>query len=136
MSREVWVEAELWNLRDDVEVESGAKPPLRLRCKVDNGSSHTVLPQSVADQLGLPRRLRPMEVTYADLRKATLQVGKGLCLRIQGRDITTYGVIEPNRTSVLVGSLNLEDLGFNIDLEHGTLVPYPGTEAGQCAVLE
>ncbi len=81
-------------------------------------------------------RLRPIEVSFADGRKETRQVALGLRLRVVGRDIETSAIVEPGRDTMLLGSLDLEELGFNIDMEHGTLVPYPGTEAGQCAVLE
>lgn len=136
MSQEVWVDADLWNLRDDLAVESGTRPPLRLRCKVDNGSAKTVLPLSVTDQLDLPRRVDPLRVTFADGRSESRQVALGLRMRILGRDTVGAAIVEPGRETVLVGAIALEDMGFNIDLEHGTLVPYPGTEAGQCAVVE
>ncbi|MBI4613450.1 MAG: aspartyl protease family protein [Planctomycetes bacterium] len=130
------MDADLWNVREDLEVESGKRSPLRLRCMVDSGSTQTVLPLSVADQLDLPRRLSPLRVTYGDGRTETRQVATGLFMRIMGRFTETTAIVEPGRETVLVGAFPLEDMGFNVDLEHGTLVPYPGTEAGQCAVIE
>lgn len=136
MSKEIWVEADLWNVRDEESVEAGEKAPVRLSFKVDTGTWQCVLPESVGKELQLPLRRQPIRVTYGDGRTAVRKVGLGLRIRMGGRDIVTYAVIEPDRTTALVGSIALEDLGFDVDLKNGCLEPAPGTESGQCTVIE
>lgn len=135
-TKEVWADAELWSLAEEQAVVRGEKQPLRVRCKVDTGSWQCVLPESVATSLGLPLRERNQRVRYADGRVAQRAVALGLRVRVEDRDIETYAIVERDCDKVLLGTIALEDLGFDIDMIRGRLVPSPGTEDGPISVID
>ena len=68
------VEVDLSNHKDVIGVELGAVTPgkvrrVKARGIVDSGSTRLIIPQSIADQLGL-RISRSIKVRYADGRTA------------------------------------------------------------------
>ncbi len=89
---------------------------------VDPGASRLVLPQSVVTQLDLPAEA-PIYATYADGRtKRRSQVG-GAYLEIMGRHGVFTALVEPKRTTALVGAIVLEELDFLVDCPRELLVP-------------
>ncbi|MBI3099201.1 MAG: hypothetical protein HYY93_13320 [Planctomycetes bacterium] len=138
MAKKIEQEIELWNLFHEREVKAGRRRPLRVIAKVDNGSSFTVLPATVAAQLRLISG-GPVWVRYADERRARKEKVQGLKLRIPGlpdREITTDALVEPKRTTVLLGCEELERLDMVADHKAGVLRPRPGTEKGITAEIE
>lgn len=96
----------------------------RVRAKgiVDTGANHVVLPKTIADQLGLPIH-GTATVRYADNRTVTRTIVKQLSLETAGREGTFRAVVEPDRDTVLIGVLVLEDLDLIVDPGRETLVP-------------
>ncbi len=89
---------------------------------VDTGANHVVLPKTIADQLGLPVH-GTATVRYADNRTATRTIVKQLSLETAGREGTFRAVVEPDRDTVLIGVLVLEDLDLIVDPGREKLVP-------------
>jgi len=89
---------------------------------VDTGATHLVIPESVADQLGLPRT-GEMTVRYADHRTATRPIAEQLDLDVLGRRDVFRAILEPARDTVLVGAIVLEDLDLLVDCTHQMLKP-------------
>ena len=89
---------------------------------VDTGANHVVLPKTIADQLGLPIH-GLASVRYADNRTSTRTIVKQLSLEVAGREGTFWAIVEPDRDSVLIGVLVLEDLDLIVDAGRETLVP-------------
>jgi predicted aspartyl protease len=120
-------EVVLANNEDMALASRGALAPenvRRVRAKgiVDTGANHVVLPKTIADQLGLPIHGHAT-VRYADNRTATRVVVKQLSLEVAGREGTFRAIVEPDRDSVLIGVLVLEDLDLIVDPGRETLVP-------------
>ena len=116
-------EVVLANNEDLALASRGALAPenvRRVRAKgiVDTGANHVVLPKMIADQLGLPIHGHAT-VRYADNRT----VVKQLSLEVAGREGTFRAIVEPDRDSVLIGVLVLEDLDLIVDPGRETLVP-------------
>ena len=89
---------------------------------VDTGAAMVVLPQEIADKLGLPSQ-GEMTVRYADHRTATRQLVEQCEIEILGRRSTFRAIVEPNRKDPLIGVIVLEDLDFLVDPRNQTLVP-------------
>ncbi len=120
-------EVVLANNEDVALASRGALPPEKVRRVratgiVDTGANHVVLPKTIADQLGLPVH-GLATVRNADNRTATRTVVKQLSLEVAGREGTFRAIVEPDRDSVLIGVLVLEDLDLIVDPGRETLVP-------------
>ncbi len=89
---------------------------------VDPGASKLVLPQAVVKQLGLPLGDKTL-VRYADGRTAQRREAKEVYVEILGRSDTFSAIIEPKRTSALVGAVVLEDLDLLVDCQRQRVVP-------------
>jgi hypothetical protein len=76
----------------------------------------------MAQQLGLEIS-GTVQVRYADGQSAQRPVAQRLRLRYGGRESVFNAVVEPDRDSLLVGAIVLEDLDFLIDCTAGRLVP-------------
>jgi len=121
------VEVELANDADLVRVEDGLLSPekarrTRIRGVVDSGATRLVIPASVAKQLGLEVS-GSIRVRYADGRTADRPVAQRVRLTYGGRDSVFNAVVEPDRESVLIGAIVLEDLDFLVDCAGQRLVP-------------
>ena len=88
---------------------------------VDTGATRLVIPASVAEQLGA-REVGEIQVRYADLRE-TRQLVDDVLVEIQGRLATFRAVVEPNRDSVIIGAIVLEELDFLVDCVARKLYP-------------
>jgi len=121
------VEVELTNNKDIYRAEDGHLRPeqvrhARVRGVVDSGASRLVIPASIARQLGLETTGRAT-VRYADGHTADRDIVSDLRLAYGGRQSTFNAIVEPDRESVLIGAIVLEDLDFLIDCLGQRLVP-------------
>lgn len=133
MAKEIFTEALLWNVIDEKDTAEGKKQPLNLRCKVDNGSTYIILPETVAQELNL---IRPgkIKMRYADTRESEKEVALGLRVKILDRDIVTKAITEPERETVLIGALALEEMDLIAD--HGQVRTSPRSEKGLVEPIE
>jgi predicted aspartyl protease len=97
-------------------------PWFELDAVVDSGSTHLVLPADVADRLQLPGS-GEVSIRYADRRSGTRRVVEEVRLELQGRQGTYRAMLEPDRTTALIGAIVLEDLDFLVDCNNQRLVP-------------
>jgi len=121
------VEVELANLKDLFRAEAGLIPPdqvrrAKVRGVVDSGATRLVIPGSLARQLGL-ETTGSAKVRYADGRTADRSIVKDIHLAYGGRDSVFSAVVEPDRESVLIGAIVLEELDFLVDCAGQRLVP-------------
>ncbi len=123
----VKVEIMVANNQDIQGVVLGAVAPdkvrfARLEATVDTAATHLVLPETVANQLGLPKEgERP--VTYADRRSVIRTIVDQARVELMGRRGTYKAIVEPDRTTALLGAIVLEDLDFLVDPKKETIFP-------------
>lgn len=121
------VEVDLANNDDLVGANIGAITPdqvrrARVRGVVDSGATRLVIPEKLATQLGL-KISGSAKVRYADGRMADRAIAKGIFLAYGGRDSVFNAIVEPDRDSILIGAIVLEDLDFLVDCSGQRLVP-------------
>lgn len=136
--KQIWEEAELWNVVDGDEIAAGRKAPVRVAIKVDNGSTEVVIPEALANQLALRRFAKKRVVRFADGRTAEKEVAVGLWLRLPrlDREWMGFAVIEPGRETVLLSCEAMESMDVIADHREGILKVRPGTESGQIGIIE
>jgi predicted aspartyl protease len=122
------VEVEVANSEDVMRLKLGQIPPEqvrreRMRGVVDSGATRLVIPESLAQKLGLPLTGNPAVVRYADGRTAQRAIAEGIHLTLNGRRSVFNAIVEPERQSILIGAIVLEDLDFLIDCTAQRLVP-------------
>ncbi len=89
---------------------------------VDTGSQYLALPESVVSQLDLPP-LENVRVRYADQRSAVRsQVGQ-VQLTLLGLPGLFRAMVEPHRTTALIGAIVLEDLDLLVDCTRQIVYP-------------
>jgi predicted aspartyl protease len=121
------IEVELTNQRDLINADSGVIKSeqvrsCRVRGVVDTGAIRLVVPESIANQLGL-EITGSARVRYADGRTADRSIARLVRLSYGGRDSVFNAIVEPDRESALVGAIVLEDLDFLVDCSGQRLVP-------------
>ena len=121
------VEFEVANNVDMSQVEAGSLSPdrvrrVRLKGVVDTGATRLVLPADVVAQLGLAQT-NTVSVRYADGRQEVRPLVGNVHLELQGRSSVFNAVVEPGRTTALIGAIVLEDLDFLVDCTGTKLVP-------------
>lgn len=121
------VEVEVWNDEDLVRAKAGIIPPeqirrARVRGVVDSGATRLVIPASLAEQLGLSFS-GTTKVHYADGHTGERQIAQRIRLAYGGRESTFNAIVEPDRSSILIGAIVLEDLDFLVDCVGQRLVP-------------
>ena len=121
------VEVELTNQEDQFRLKSGLISPAqvrreRVRGVVDTGATRLVIPEAVAQRLGLPIS-GTAGVRYADGRTAKRSIARNVSLSFGGRESVFNAVVEPSRDSALIGAIVLEDLDFVVDCSAQRLVP-------------
>jgi len=117
----------LANNRDVMKAQEGSLAPENVRkveCKgvVDPGATRLVLPEAVANQLGLASA-GEVQVRYADQRTVKRPRVKDVWLLLQNREGIFSASVEPDRTDALVGAIVLEELDFLVDCTTQTLRP-------------
>jgi predicted aspartyl protease len=121
------IQLEVANNSDLSLAARGVLEPDKVRRKtiegvVDPGATRLVLPKSLVKELGLEPAAKA-KVTYADRRSATRDTVKNVYVEIQGRSGTFTALVEPRRTTALIGAIVLEDLDFLVDCRNERLVP-------------
>jgi predicted aspartyl protease len=121
------VELKVSNNRDVHLAAHGALAPDKvryavLRGVVDSGAAKLVLPASTAEQLGVPT-MGEATVRDADQRTSTRPVVEEVRLELLGRHGTFSAIVEPDRTTALIGTIVLEDLDFLVDCTKQQLTP-------------
>jgi clan AA aspartic protease len=123
----VAIEVAITNEGDQVLSEAGHLPADQVRRAtieglVDTGAAMLVLPESVVRQLGLPKT-GVTGVRYADHRTATRDIVGRVRVKLQGREDVFTAVVEPGRTTALIGAIVLEALDLLVDCKTQTLQP-------------
>jgi predicted aspartyl protease len=121
------VEFEVANYHDMAVADVGKLPKSKVRRTrilgvVDPGATRLLLPASVADKIGLARKGRT-RVRYADGRLGWRDLVPGVWLSIGGRESIHVAIVEPRRTTALIGVIVLEDLDLLVDSKLQQLVP-------------
>jgi hypothetical protein len=121
------IDIEVANNDDLALMYRGRLPPDQVRREtisgvVDPGAAMLVLPQAVVKRLGL-RLGGTAKVRYADGRRAQRREAKGVFLKLLERDDTFTAIIEPKRTTALVGAIVLEALDLLVDCKTRRVVP-------------
>lgn len=121
------VDLQVANYSDVVRARAGDLKPEQVRRQtingvVDSGATKLVLPQAVAKQLGL-RLTDKIKVRYADGRVAERREAEGVSLELVGRHGIFSAIVEPRRTTALVGAIVLEDLDLLVDCVAQRVVP-------------
>jgi len=124
---EVRVKAKLTNAVDEALVRRGMLQPGQVRTHeadalVDTRAVRTVLPQHVADSLGLAMRGQRV-AEYADGRKEAVSVTEPLAIDLEGRDTLEEALVLGDE--VLIGQTVLEKLDLFVDCQRQRLVPNP-----------
>jgi len=94
----------------------------RIRGLVDSGATRLVIPETLANRLGLERN-GSVQVRYADGRTADRSIVQRIHLTYAGRDSVFNAIVEPGRESALIGAIVLEDLDLLVDCTGQRLVP-------------
>jgi predicted aspartyl protease len=89
---------------------------------VDTGATRLVLPESAVKLLGLPSS-GTATVRYADQRTASRELVKDVSVELLGRQGVFTALVEPDRTTALIGAIVMEDLDFLVDCVTQTLHP-------------
>jgi len=121
------VELSLANNQDVQLAQAGALPAERVRraqveAVVDTGATRLVLPEGVVQELGLTT-VGQTTVRYADQRTAIRPVVGNVWMSLLGRDSVFSAVVEPDRSTALVGAIVLEELDLVADCSTQTLYP-------------
>jgi len=121
-----FVELELSNDADLIRADVGLISPekvrrLTIRGVVDSAAPRLVIPQSVAQELGLEIS-GIAKVRYADGHAAERSIARRIRLKLNGRESIFSAIVEPARESVLIGAIVMEDLDFLIDCTGQRLV--------------
>jgi predicted aspartyl protease len=89
---------------------------------VDRSSIYLVLPARVVEQLGL-RKAGEVILRYADRRSAKRPLVDDARVELLGRPATFQALVEPDRTTVLIGAIVLETLDLLVDCRNQRLMP-------------
>ncbi len=121
------VELEVANYEDVVRARWGELPLEQVRRTlitglVDTGATDLVLPESVAQALGL-RVLEEVTVRYADNRQAVRPEVGDVELKLLGRRKVFTAIAEPDRSEALVGAIVLEALDLVVNCKDQKLEP-------------
>lgn len=122
------IEFEVANNLDVAQVKAGVLKPDKVRRTmlqgvVDCGASHLILPKSVADELGLPKKKGKVRVKYADQRTALRDAVEQVSVTILKRAGTFDATVEPKRKTALIGAIVLEAFDLLPDCTNQRLIP-------------
>src|SRR3974377_45970 len=121
------VEVEVANHKDMFRAEAELLAPdrvrrARVRGVVDSGAARLVIPESLVKQLGLEAS-GTTKVRYAEGHTAERAIAKDIHLSYGGRDGIFSAIVEPDRQSVLIGAIVLEELDLLVDCTNQRLTP-------------
>ncbi len=109
-----WVEVEISDLEK--------KRSTVVKALVDTGASLTVLPEKIAEELGVHATSEEKVITGAGEIKVK---SAGVWIKIRGREKTNPIWISDIIDKVLIGAVTLESLGFTVDPRTGMLREEP-----------
>jgi clan AA aspartic protease len=123
------VQVTLSNMRDLVLARLGHLTPAQVHtveteALVDTGAMHLVVPDTLADQLGL-LRLRTQAVTMADGRDGVYDQTEAVTIELLGRAFDVSALVMGH--TVLLGAMVLEGLDLAVDPVRQHLMPNLGT---------
>ena len=129
---EVRVRVRLSNAQDVARVDQGLLDPSRVRqCEVDavvdTGATRSVIPQAIADQLGLANHGESI-ATLADGRAIRVQRSGVIYFEIEGRDVPEDAYILGD--TVLIGQTVLELTDLLVDCTSRKVIPNPAHPEG------
>ena len=121
------VEIEIANNDDLALMRRGLLPQDQVRREtiqgvVDSGATKLVLPEDIVTRLGLPLG-SPVKVRYADGRRVKRGSTEGVYIQLLDRHGTFTAIVEPKRTTALVGAIVLEDLDLLVDCVAQQVIP-------------
>jgi clan AA aspartic protease len=124
---EVRVKVKLTNATDEVLARRGIIRREEIRkyeadAMVDTGAVQSVVPQFVADRLGLSA-MRQRVVEYADGRKEAVDVTEPITFDINGRATDEGALVLGDE--VLIGQTILEVLDLLVDCNNRRVIPNP-----------
>ena len=124
---EVRIEVTLTNPMDQAMVREGFKKPVEVRrqnmkAMVDTGAVNSVLPQFVADALGLARVFRQV-AQYADGRLEEVDVTEPVLMEILGHKVYEECLVQGDE--VLIGQTALAKTDLHVDCREGRVLPNP-----------
>lgn len=116
------------NNSDMERASQGQLPPDKIRREVvtavvDTGAVKLSLPQGVVERLDLSIGKGHVAVRYADGRRDTREITGAVYIEVLGRGDVFSAVIEPDRTTALLGAIVLEDLDLLVDCKLQRLMP-------------
>lgn len=123
----VHVKVKLTNAVDEEMIQRGLLNPKLLRvyeteALIDTGAVRTVLPESVAQALGL--RIRGQQMAkYANGAEEMVGVTSPVIIEIEGRETIESTLVTGD--IVLIGQTVLETLDFWVDCKNQQLIPNP-----------
>ncbi len=94
----------------------------QLQGYADTGSTLLVLPADVVDRLGVAKS-GEATIHYADRRSATRPLVQDVRLELLGRQGVFLSIVEPDRTTALIGAVVLETLDLLVDCKNNKLYP-------------
>jgi clan AA aspartic protease len=123
------VQVTLSNMRELVLARLGHLTPAQVHtveteALVDTGAMHLVVPDTLADQLGL-LRLRTQAVTMADGRDGVYDQTEAVTIALLGRAFDVSALVMGH--TVLLGAMVLEGLDLAVDPVRQRLMPNLGT---------
>ncbi len=124
---EVRIKVNLTNPFDQAMVREGFKKEedirfLEVDALIDTGAVNCVLPQYVADRLGLARPFRQV-AEFADGRKEEVDVTEPVLMEILNRKVYEECLVLGDE--VLIGQTALESTDLYVDCRNNRLIPNP-----------
>jgi clan AA aspartic protease len=129
MMGQLHVQVTLSNMRELVMARLSHLTPAQVHtveteALVDTGAMHLVVPDTLADQLGL-LRLRTQAVTMADGRDGVYDQTEAVTIELLGRAFDVSALVMGH--TVLLGAMVLEGLDLAVDPVRQRLMPNLGT---------
>ena len=88
---------------------------------VDTGASHTVIPATILDELGIERE-QTRVFSFADGSRRELAIGWAE-MDLQGQRGHVYVVFGPDSRKILIGAMALETFALAADAKYRRLIP-------------
>ncbi len=137
---QIEVRLSLSDFADEEMARRGLLAPAQIRraevdALVDTGATRLVLPKAIADALGL-QVLGQLPVRFADERRGVRDRVGIVVVELMGRRAEVDALVDPNRTTALLGQIPLEALDFWIDPVGRRLVPNPDSPDGALSEMQ
>ncbi|HLX59805.1 MAG TPA: aspartyl protease family protein [Planctomycetota bacterium] len=100
------------------------EPPVEITAKVDTAATMLVLPEDLADSLGLTN-IRTQTVKYANEETAERRIAGMVELEVCGRKGWFEAILEPKKTYALLGAVVMESLDLIVEPASLGLYPNP-----------